>query len=75
MTTKRFHSVGRAVASRCASFTRAAGRVFPLAMNKQQMQEVLAYLSEGRWIEYATQYPEMRPHVEMVLGRKIDWPQ
>jgi hypothetical protein len=44
-------------------------------MNKQQLEQILTYLSETRWIEYGKQWPQHRVFVEAVLGKQIDWSQ
>jgi len=46
-----------------------------VTMNKQQLEQILTYLSETRWIEYGKQWPQHRVFVEAVLGKQIDWSQ
>lgn len=33
----------------------------------------MEFMSETRWIQYGKAVPAMRPHVEAVLGKIVDW--
>lgn len=54
-----------------------ADQISALASRQVQYEVLLAgqseFQSETRWVQFAREYPAMRPFVEAVLGRPIEW--
>lgn len=52
-----------------------SGLALPGIHSEVLMKGQCEFMSETRWIQYAEVCPTVRPHVEAVIGRVIEWPK